>query len=230
MAKRPFTFDTAADPSGLISQGWPNKTACEAWRFAVAVKDWTTLLVSVHGEILDMHALDNGDDPPDIIVRFKERVVGFEMTNLVPEKFAHFEAVIRGQRKNNCTVSPSLSSPAFTSKDDMRNYAVNLDGGWTLTESEVKAWTQEATVKFDKKALKAGKDTYEYLVMFADSSDLSSFEAAAVVSALNQRIQGLTQPLSLILFIWTNHCVYESWLFRKAEAVLRLNAKTVLAY
>jgi len=218
--KRPFTFETASDPSSLKALGWPDKTVSEAWRFTVSIMDWKELLVSTHGKILEMYALDGGDDPPDILVKFERGAVGFEMTNLVPEKFAKFDSVVKDVRKTNSTISPSLSGPTFHNRQGMINYALNLDSGWTLTENEVKAWIEEASIKLDKKAIKAGKDTFEYLVMFTDSSHLGDFEAEAVISTLDQKIQGQLISLSLVLYIWINPYYGETWIMRKGRPIL----------
>jgi len=227
MAKRPFTLKAADKPNELINQGWPEKTALEVWKFGVSVRSWLKLLETTHGQIVEMFAHDNGDDPPDVFVRFENDSFGFEMTELIPEKFAKFDHVVRDLRKTNCTVSPSLSGPELKTKKAMANYAVSIHtgGGWTHSGKETAAWVIEASNKFAVKAAKAGKATFRYLVMFADSSHINSHEVEAVLSNLNQTIQGRAEDFpSLILFRWTNPYQYESWVLRKGTDVLSITS------
>jgi len=229
MAKRPFTFEAAADPCALRRQGWPDKTANEISQFSICVQPWLDDLTVRHGVVRKLISFDNPDDPPDVQVNFERERVGFEITRLVPQEFMHYEKVVQNATKGkNFTVSPSLTGPSFKTNGERVSYAVGSicnGGGWISVTDEAKAWVKEARHKFAEKVRRAGKGTYEYVAMFADYSDLRA-SSSDVVQSLNQTIQNSQGYVpSLIMLLWTNPRQHQSWLMRKSETMLHKEKK-----
>jgi hypothetical protein len=220
MAQRLFTFDEARSPLLSTERSWPEKSAKEALLFTLSIDPWLDVLTSKYGKIVEMTVLDEGDDPPDITVRFEQGTVGFEMTKMLPQKFGYFDSVIENDRTLPFKIAPTLSGLEFKSKKQVIDYASNRSGfgGWETSSERLELWINEATNMFMKKVGRTRTVGFEYVVMFAQGPYLNCHEAIDVIEALNQIIQTEIGVFpSLIVILWDSPYNYESWLMVRNE-------------
>ena len=226
MAKRSFTFDEARSQL-FIEASWPKKSAEEARFFTLSIDPWLGVLTSKYGKIVEMTALDEGDDPPDISVRFEQCTVGFEITKMLPKKFGLFDSVHKADKTLRFWIVPPLSGPELKSKKQALNYARNPSGygGYETTSERLELWINKATDMFMQKVGRARAVGFEYVVMFADGDHLNCHEAIDVIEALNQIVQtGIGTFPSLIVFRWNSQSNYESWLVVRDEEIKYISA------
>jgi hypothetical protein len=219
--KRRFTFDDSAKE--LEARGWPRKSSLEARQFVVSIRPWLDHLSSKYGEITEMLHLDNPDDPPDVYVTFENSTIGFEVTQLLPEEFAHFEQVISDFRKDHFTVSPTLSAGKLT-RGEMVRMGLDLDGmrGLAAVGEETRLLKARFESQFRKKTDIAGKQGFQFLVMYADSHHLSSTYSLPIACHLNEIIQNEGGPFpSVIIFVDSNPTTYETFLLIKGQQARR---------
>jgi hypothetical protein len=215
--KRPFTFEDM--PKDLEEKGWPRKSSWEARQFIVSVKPWLDHLISKHGRITEILHLDNPDDPPDVCVIFEDGAIGFEVTQLVPQEFAYFDHVVSDLRNDHCTVSPTLSAGKLN-REQMISHALDQTGmaGWASVEEEARLLKIRFESQFRKKVDRARDNKLQYIVMYADSSHLSTTYTCAVARHLTEIIQnGIGSFPSAILFVENSQNTYETFLLSKAQ-------------
>jgi hypothetical protein len=219
--KRPFTLKDT--PKELEERGWPSKSSLEALQFIVSAKPWLDHLTSSYGRITEILHLDNPDDPPDVCVTFENGMIGFEVTKLVPEEFAHFDDVVSDARKDNCTISPNLSAGKLN-REQMINFALDLTGttGWAPVEEETRLLKARIEFQFRKKVDRARKHGFQFIVMYADSSHLGSTYTCPVARHLNEIIQNESGSFPrVIIFVEASPTSYETFLLSKAQQPIR---------
>ncbi len=214
MAKRLFSLDVL-DESRLRFPDLPDKSRFEAYSFSWAITPWIPCLEARYGNLVAAFHLDAGDDPPDVVVQFREKSIGFEIVELRPSKIAHFDAVVSDIKRQMPTTSASLTGASFNDHAAMKSYAAGFaeDKGWVSDKDESKSWSEDAQRLFRKKSERTG---YDFIVMMGDARYLSYMPGVA--GSLHEIVSSSkTNPLSLILHCQINLTQYRSWLIEKGR-------------